>query len=187
LTIAWAPESAFTPTTTSGGVNDAWVTQFTVAAAIPPSGPAPGVKWVPRWTCHDAQVCRGSCQRKSANPAHFNTRVHTLLVIGVSAPTTGGDLTGYGVVNAVTGFESATTYQLLEACEPALPVFRDRTHLDRAAKARRRPSVCGRVEQWYPRHRLALSVDAARKPRFITSSRPGPCAAAKSRPAMNVK
>src|SRR5262249_39779527 len=31
----WAWESAVTPTATRGGANDAWVTQFTVAAAVP--------------------------------------------------------------------------------------------------------------------------------------------------------
>src|SRR5580765_8263012 len=36
---ACVPESAFTPTTTSGGANDACVTQFTVAAAMLPSLP----------------------------------------------------------------------------------------------------------------------------------------------------
>ena len=35
--ISWAPESALTPTATSGGAKDAWVTQFTVAAATRPS------------------------------------------------------------------------------------------------------------------------------------------------------
>jgi hypothetical protein len=35
LITAWAPESAFTPTATSGGANEACVTQFTVAAATP--------------------------------------------------------------------------------------------------------------------------------------------------------
>jgi hypothetical protein len=34
---SWAVESAFTPTATSGGSNDACVTQFTVAAATRPS------------------------------------------------------------------------------------------------------------------------------------------------------
>ena len=32
-----ACESVLTPTTTSGGSNEAWVTQFTVAAATRPS------------------------------------------------------------------------------------------------------------------------------------------------------
>ena len=37
LMMSCAPESAFTPTTTRGGAKDAWVTQFTVAAATRPS------------------------------------------------------------------------------------------------------------------------------------------------------
>ena len=39
LIRAWAWESVFTPTTTSGGANEAWVTQFTVAAATASSLP----------------------------------------------------------------------------------------------------------------------------------------------------
>ena len=35
--IACTPESVFTPTATSGGLNDACVTQFTVAAPTVPS------------------------------------------------------------------------------------------------------------------------------------------------------
>ena len=37
LMMSCAPESALTPTTTKGGAKDAWVTQFTVAAATRPS------------------------------------------------------------------------------------------------------------------------------------------------------
>jgi hypothetical protein len=39
LMSAWACESAFTPTATRGGANDACVTQFTVAAATVSSLP----------------------------------------------------------------------------------------------------------------------------------------------------